>query len=106
MVAVRELNLDGLDPKQRNFTNDHTVYTHGYGLVGAYGNVSAAGGTPDFFETDSPASRPLKITQPRVYFGEQSPDYSIVGAPEGRRRSSSTTPPPRTEQRRDQSTFT
>ncbi len=83
VVAVRELNLDGLDPKQRNFTNDHTVYTHGYGLVGAYGNVSAAGGTPDFFETDSPASGPLKITQPRVYFGEQSPDYSIVGAPEG-----------------------
>lgn len=41
VVAVREINLDGLPDNQRNWLNDHTVYTHGYGFYAAYGNQLA-----------------------------------------------------------------
>ena len=37
-VAVRELDQTGLPDSQRNWANEHTVYTHGYGVVAAYGN--------------------------------------------------------------------
>ena len=38
VVAVRELDQNGLPDGQRNWANEHTVYTHGYGVVAAYGN--------------------------------------------------------------------
>ena len=84
VVAVRELDLNGLSPGQRNFANDHTVYTHGYGLVAAYGNTSDANGRPSFFEYNVPSQGLLNVTQPRIYFGENEPEYSIVGAPAGK----------------------
>jgi len=40
-------------------------------------------GAPDFFASDIPPVGELEVTQPRVYFGELSPPYSIVGAPKG-----------------------
>jgi len=83
VVAARELNLGAVDPGQRNWANDHLVYTHGNGLVAAYDNQQVAGGAPKFYEVDVPPKGPLNITQPRIYFGENSPNYSIVGAPEG-----------------------
>ncbi|MEI2826871.1 MAG: UPF0182 family protein [Dermatophilaceae bacterium] len=43
VVAARELDLAGVPAGQRNWLNDHTVYTHGYGLVAAYGNRQNAG---------------------------------------------------------------
>ncbi|MEY4136834.1 MAG: hypothetical protein RL205_962 [Actinomycetota bacterium] len=83
VVAVREINLAGIPDGQRNWTNDKAVYTHGYGFVSAYDNTALSNGQPDFFESDIPDSGELKIDQPRVYFGELSPYYSIVGAPKG-----------------------
>ena len=70
-------------PGQRNWLNDHTIYTHGFGVVAAYGNQRTDDGKPVFFEGDIPPTGALTITQPRIYFGEQSPDFSIVGAPPG-----------------------
>ena len=84
VVAVREINLPGIPDSQRNWTNDHAVYTHGYGFVAAYDNTATSSGQPDFFESDIPPTGALNVTQPRVYFGENSPAYSIVGAPAGR----------------------
>ena len=84
VVAVRELDLTGLTAGQQNFANEHTVYTHGYGLVAAYGNTSDSDGRPSFFSYNIPTLGKLPITQPRIYFGESSPDYSIVGAPAGK----------------------
>src|SRR5262249_17333993 len=86
VVAVRELNLAGIPANSHNFANDHTVYTHGQGFVGAYGNVTDEFGNPQFFESNIPPQGQLKLTPDgsRVYFGENSPDYSIVGAPEGK----------------------
>jgi uncharacterized membrane protein (UPF0182 family) len=83
VVAVREINLAGIPDGQRNWTNDKAVYTHGYGFVSAYDNTALTNGQPDFFESEIPTTGELKIDQPRVYFGELSPFYSIVGAPKG-----------------------
>lgn len=83
VIAVREVNLAGVADEQRNWFNDHMVFTHGYGLVGAYGNTASTDGSPSYFESDIPPTGALNIEQPRVYFGEMSPSYSIVGAPDG-----------------------
>ena len=80
VVAVREVNLGGLADDQRNWFNDHMVFTHGYGVVAAYENTAESDGAPKFAESNIPPSGTLEIDQPRVYFGEQSPAYSIVGA--------------------------
>ncbi len=86
VVAVRELNLDGVPAAQRNWVNDHTVYTHGFGFVAAYGNRRTSEGDPVFFESGfSTKDTSGKTYQPRIYFGEQSPNYSIVGGPSGSR---------------------
>ena len=83
IVAAREVNLAGIPEGQRNWANDHAVYTHGYGFVAAYDNTALSSGQPDFFEKDIPPEGLLGITQPRIYFGELSPTFSVVGAPEG-----------------------
>ncbi|MFM1964879.1 MAG: hypothetical protein RL134_604 [Actinomycetota bacterium] len=83
VVAAREINLGGIPENQRNWANDHAVYTHGYGFVAAYDNTAESSGQPDFFESDIPPEGLLDIEQPRIYFGELSPTFSIVGAPEG-----------------------
>ncbi len=44
VLAARELDTRGLDPNVQNWINLHTVYTHGYGLVAAYGNRRQADG--------------------------------------------------------------
>ncbi|MFJ4108544.1 UPF0182 family membrane protein [Oerskovia enterophila] len=83
VIAVRELNLAGLGASQRNWVNDHTVYTHGYGVVAAYGNQIGPGGQPAFYEGDIPSVGSLPEYEPRIYFSPDSTQYSIVGAPEG-----------------------
>ncbi|WBQ07103.1 UPF0182 family membrane protein [Kribbella sp. CA-293567] len=81
VIAVREVEIDRLPAGQRNWNNDHTVYTHGYGVVAANGNQRASDGTPVWSEKDLPPVGDLGDYEPRIYFGEQSPDYSIVGGP-------------------------
>ncbi|OZG59645.1 hypothetical protein BMYO_1213 [Bifidobacterium myosotis] len=84
VIAARELDLDGND--NRNWVNDHTVYTHGYGVVAAYGNKVTADGQPEFFESGIPTQGKLTDAEkyePRIYFSPNTTEYSIVGAPEG-----------------------
>jgi uncharacterized membrane protein (UPF0182 family) len=83
VIGARDINLKGLQPSQRNWINEHLVYTHGYGLVAAQADTANTEGSPSFVEQDLPPRGPLNITQPRIYFGESSPAYSIVGAPPG-----------------------
>lgn len=84
IIGARELNLDGLQPSQRNWANEHTAYTHGYGVVAARGNMRGPQGAPVWVEKDIPPVGNLKFKiPPRIYFGEFSPDYSIVGRPAG-----------------------
>jgi uncharacterized membrane protein (UPF0182 family) len=77
VVAVRELNING-NPS-RNWINDHLVYTHGFGFVAAYGNTVDADGKPSFVVGDLPPTKGLGNFEPRIYFGENVPDYSIIG---------------------------
>ncbi len=77
IVAVRELNIAG-NPS-RNWINDHLVYTHGFGFVAAFGNARDADGKPSFAVGDLPPTKGLGTFEPRVYFGENVPDYSIIG---------------------------
>ena len=77
VVAVRELNIEG-NPA-RNWINDHLVYTHGFGFVSALGNTIDTDGKPTFSVGDIPPTSGLGEFQPRIYFGENVPDYSIIG---------------------------
>ncbi|MCW2886751.1 MAG: uncharacterized protein QOE54_6381 [Streptosporangiaceae bacterium] len=77
VVAVRE--LAGPPQGDANWINSHLVYTHGFGFVAAPGNQVDAQGAPIFSEGGIPPKGVLNINQPRVYFGEQSTYYSIVG---------------------------
>ncbi len=83
VVALREIDVNSIPVNQQNWANNHAVYTHGFGFVAAYDNTALSNGNPDFFELDIPPEGILGITQPRIYFGELSPEFSIVGAPEG-----------------------
>ena len=38
VLGVRELDQTGITPSQQNWTNLHTVYTHGNGVIAAFGN--------------------------------------------------------------------
>lgn len=82
VVSVRELDSRNI-PGNGSWINDHIVYTHGFGVVAAAGNRTDSRGGPDFIERDIPPTGQLGEYQPRIYFGEGSPDFSIVGAPEG-----------------------
>ena len=77
VVAVRELNIEG-NPS-RNWINDHLVYTHGFGFVAAFGNSRDVDGKPTFAVGDLPSTKGLGEFEPRIYFGENVPDYSIIG---------------------------
>jgi uncharacterized protein len=87
VIAAREIDIDNLPSGQQNWINRHTTYTHGFGVVAAYGNTRLPSGAPRWAEEDIPPRGDLTDElgeyEPRIYFGENSPDYSIVGAPSG-----------------------
>jgi len=98
VLGVREMYVDGLPESQRKWANLHTVYTHGYGVVAAFGNQQTADGAPTlndgepvWAEEDLPPVGAITDSQApdgyrgQVYFGEDSPDYSIVGKAKGGR---------------------
>ncbi|MGW2261073.1 UPF0182 family membrane protein [Streptomyces sp. NPDC001780] len=86
VVGLRELNITGI-PK-RNWINDHFTYTHGYGLITAKGSNTVTDendgtvGAPDFTESGLPTSGQFKSYEQRVYYGEKTEQYSIVGGPQ------------------------
>ena len=91
MVAARELDQDGLPDDGKNWSNLHTVYTHGYGVIAAFGNqrdvdnkTQTSSDDPVWAETDIPPRGELTDLTPdgyrgQIYFGEKSPEYSVVG---------------------------
>jgi uncharacterized membrane protein (UPF0182 family) len=86
VVAVRDINLAGLAAGQQSWINQHLVYTHGFGFVSAASNTVRSDGTPVFDMSDIPPTGTLAQLSDqgsRVYFGETSPTFSVVGAPKG-----------------------
>ncbi|WP_040160372.1 UPF0182 family membrane protein [Nigerium massiliense] len=81
VVAARELNLAGIP--DRNWNNIHTVYTHGHGFVSAYGNRRQQNGEPVWVTRDIPPVGKIEEKQSRIYYGEQSNSFAIVGRQEG-----------------------
>ncbi len=89
VLGVRELDQDGINEGDQNWTNLHTVYTHGNGVIAAYANQRGEDDTNESNELQwaqgqQPGQDALANLFPdgyedRVYFGEQSPDYSVVG---------------------------
>ncbi|MFJ9027985.1 UPF0182 family protein [Streptomyces sp. NPDC102274] len=86
VVGLRELNITGI-PK-RNWINDHFTYTHGYGVIAAKGTNTVTDenngtvGAPDFTESGLPTTGQLPTYEQRVYYGEKTEQYSIVGGPQ------------------------
>jgi uncharacterized membrane protein (UPF0182 family) len=94
VLGVRELNQDDIADADKNWSNLHTVYTHGNGIIAAYANQRPADDGSERAETTqwaegledqnqhtfTDATGPFET---RVYFGEQSPDYSVVGREDG-----------------------
>lgn len=94
VLGVRELNQDDISDGNKNWSNLHTVYTHGNGIIAAYANQRPANDGPEQTETqwaqglqsadqDSLTELGTGPYQTQVYFGEQSPDYSVVGKESG-----------------------
>ena len=98
VLGVRELDQSRLSDDARNWSNLHTAYTHGNGLIAAYANQrdrddvvqeaatdsdTSASGSIEWAQGINPSETDLSDAvgdfESRVYYGEQSPDYSVVG---------------------------
>lgn len=89
VLGVRELNQNGVADTDKNWSNLHTRYTHGNGVIAAFGNQRAEDGDEpsqtiqyaEGQEADESALTGLSEDgyESRVYYGESSPSYSIVG---------------------------
>jgi|TARA_Y100000310_G_scaffold135612_1_gene134465 hypothetical protein len=81
MISPRELDQNQLDIKAKTWVNEKFVYTHGYGAVVSPVNMVSKEGLPELFVKNIPPKteyEELKITQPRIYFGEQSNSFVVV----------------------------
>jgi uncharacterized membrane protein (UPF0182 family) len=78
LLSPRELNTSLLP--SRSFINEHLVYTHGMGLTLAPVNQVTPEGLPVLFIKDLPPAGTvdLRVTQPRIYFGEQTAGHVFV----------------------------
>ena len=104
VISARELDLRGLQPGQRNWVNDHTVYTHGYGVVAAFGNRRTQGGEPVFFQSGivAPVAEEEVVTErPKTWAPSSS--GSTSGSPA---RSTASSARPRAPRRRSSTTRT
>ncbi|WP_341849202.1 UPF0182 family protein [Auritidibacter ignavus] len=82
IIAPREVNVN----PDSSWVNQHITYTHGYGLTAADSSEVGGGGRPAFLLSGIPTDGELASDQdyePRIYFGMNSPQYSIVGKEDG-----------------------
>ena len=88
MLSGRELALDQ-NPSASGWVNQRIVYTHGIGVAMVPGQRGHQRGPAapliGNLPPQSVAGAP-PITEPRIYFGERSSDYVVVGAQTGRVR--------------------
>jgi uncharacterized membrane protein (UPF0182 family) len=96
VIGARELDQNGINTSDQNWSNLHTVYTHGSGVIAAFGNQrppddSTESTSIQWAQGQDPDQDSLEQStgpfEQQIYFGESgegSPDYSIVGkAPNG-----------------------
>lgn len=92
VVALRELDAANLNDGQRDWINQHFVYTHGDGFIAAPAN-QVSNGYPNYVVSDlasigadGKSTSAIPVTQPRTYYGQLVPPYAIVGADGGSAR--------------------
>jgi uncharacterized membrane protein (UPF0182 family) len=93
VIGARELDQSGINSSDQNWLNLHTVYTHGSGVIAAFGNQRPADDSAEsqqiqWAQGQDPGQDSLeKSTGPfesRIYFGQNLLNgYSIVGRTEG-----------------------
>ncbi len=97
VLGVRELDQSGVPDGDRNWTNLHTVYTHGNGIIAAFANQRSEDNKTQIDNADNTGDqagivwaqgtnagqdaleRATGGFEDRIYYGEQSPEYSVVG---------------------------
>lgn len=79
MLSAREL-APQLPAKARTWVNEHLQFTHGYGAVMNFVSKKTPEGLPDYILENIPpqSDQGIQITQPAIYYGENSPGYRIV----------------------------
>lgn len=85
MLAPRELNLKGLEARAQTWINQTLKFTHGMGLVMSPVNVVTGEGMPELYIKNIPpvSTVDVKVTQPRIYFGEKTDNYVITNTKSG-----------------------
>ena len=74
-LAARQLDLEGVKPDARSWANERFAYTHGYGVVATEAQEVDDEQQPGFAQRDvAHARNPLRLREPRIYFGER-PDF-------------------------------
>ena len=75
MLGTRELNVEKLPERSRNWINDKLIYTHGYGITMNPVNGFTPEGLPTLLLSNMPVQSTvpgLKVTRPEIYFGEMT----------------------------------
>lgn len=83
MLSPREIRQSQLPSQAQTWLNQHSVYTHGYGVVMSPVNTIDAQGMPKFLLKDIPpkniAGDPaLDVRQPGIYYGEHENEYILT----------------------------
>ena len=81
MLSPRELAYSQVPQQAQTWVNQRLKYTHGYGLAMSPVNRVTPQGLPEFLIKDVPPVSQVKlpITQPRVYYGEETNTYIFTG---------------------------
>nr|WP_243846175.1 UPF0182 family protein [Rhizomicrobium palustre] len=80
MTSARELKSDLLPSNVQTWLNLHVIFTHGNGVAMSPVTKATEGGLPALYVQDIPpiSNGGPKITEPRIYFGEELESYVIV----------------------------
>jgi uncharacterized membrane protein (UPF0182 family) len=79
LIGAREIDYARLPAD--TWVNRHLKFTHGYGVVVVPASTVGPQGLPLFWMKNiaDTSSVGLRVTQPRIYYGEQTTTYAIVG---------------------------
>ena len=80
MLSARELNTQKLPSNAQTWVNRYLKFTHGSGVAMSPVNSKNPDGMPVFYVKDIPpvSDVGINVSQPGLYFGEQTEDYCIV----------------------------
>ena len=81
-LGAREMDNTALSDDAKTWVNQHLKYTHGFGVAMSPVNKTNSVGQPELTVKDIPPTSSvasLKVTEPRIYFGEGNYDYCVVG---------------------------